>query len=84
MVKYKTFFNLDQDIDKVKDKADLIRLVKEHFNSFKIDKEKVIENFLKIEKDVHYDIVNNARKSVRNQEKLEKVNINKVLEHINK
>ena len=43
--------------------------MKEHFNKLKIDKEKVIETFMSIEKDQTNEKNNNIRKSIRQQEK---------------
>lgn len=68
--RYQAFFNLrGVDGDICKDKAKLIELIKEHFNTMVVDDQKVIENTMKIEKDNTNEKNNCIRKSLRFQEK---------------
>ena len=77
--RYQGFFNLrTKDGGIAKDKNDLITLIKEHFNKFEVDNEKVIGNFMRIEKDQTNEKNNSIRKSLRFQEK----NIAKFLESL--
>ena len=68
--RYQAFFNLrSADGGIAKDKNELISLVKEHFRKLEVDNEKVIENFMRIEKDQTNEKNNSIRKSLRFQEK---------------
>jgi hypothetical protein len=69
--RYQAFFNLrdSEGLDKDKDKDELLNLVKNHFNKFEIENDKVVENFMKIEKDQNNEKNNSLRKSIRFQEK---------------
>jgi hypothetical protein len=81
--RYQSFFNLkneNKDLDSVgKSKNEILNLIKSHFNNFEIDSEKVIENFMKIEKDQNNEKNNSLRKSIRFQEK----NMAKFLDNFN-
>ena len=68
--RYQEFFELrGENNSYIKSREELLQLVKEHFNKLKIDKEKVIETFMSIEKDQTNEKNNNIRKSIRQQEK---------------
>lgn len=73
LVRYKTFFNIPQDTDKLKDKSNLANLVNDHFNNLEIDDNEVISRFLKIEKDNVTLNNSSLRKSVRNIDRLDKL-----------
>lgn len=78
--RYQAFFNLrGKDGDIAKERSALIALIKDHFNKFEVDNEKVIENFMRIEKDQTNEKNNSIRKSLRFQEK----NIAKFLDSFN-
>ncbi len=78
--RYQSFFNLKNENGEVgKSKTEILNLIKSHFNSFEIDSEKVIENFMKIEKDQNNEKNNSLRKSIRFQEK----NMAKFLDNFN-
>jgi len=66
--RYQEFFNL-QDEKKSKEKNEIIELVKNHFINFEIDYDRVLESFMKIEKDQNTEKNNALRKSTRFQEK---------------
>lgn len=68
--RYQAFFNIrDKDGSIAKDKERLIALIKEHFNNMEVDNDKVIENCMRIEKDITNEKNNCIRKSLRFQEK---------------
>ena len=68
--RYQAYFNLrGENGSLIKSREELLNLVKNHFNSMKIDEEKVIETFMSIEKDQTNEKNNNLRKSIRQQEK---------------
>ena len=68
--RYQAFFNIRGDNESlVKSREELIKLIKKHFNTMKIDEEKVIQTFMKIEKDQTNEKNNTIRKSIRLQEK---------------
>ena len=68
--RYQEYFELrGENNSYIKSREDLLQIVKEHFNKLKIDKEKVIETFMSIEKDQTNEKNNNIRKSIRQQEK---------------
>jgi hypothetical protein len=68
--RYQAFFALrDEKGGIVHDKHELLNLVKNHFDKFELDSDKVIENFMKIEKDQNNEKNNSLRKSIRFQEK---------------
>ena len=78
--RYQAFFNLRTEGGGIaKDKKDLLDLVKDHFNHMEVDNEKVIGNFMRIEKDQTNEKNNSIRKSLRFQEK----NIAKFLDCFN-
>ena len=53
----------------LKEREELIEVVKSHFNSMVIDEKKVIETFMSIEKDQTNEKNNTIRKSLRQLEK---------------
>ena len=68
--RYQEFFELrGENNSYIKSREELLSKVKDHFNKLKIDKEKVIETFMSIEKDQTNEKNNNIRKSIRQQEK---------------
>lgn len=68
--RYQAFYNIrDTDGSIAKDRNRLVELIKEHFNNMEIDNEKVIQNCLRIEKDITNEKNNCIRKSLRFQEK---------------
>ncbi len=69
--RYQAYFNLRTENGGIaKPKEELINLIKEHFNNkLEVDNEKVIENFMRIEKDQTNEKNNSLRKSIRFQEK---------------
>ena len=68
--RYQEYFELrGENNSYIKSREELLNLVKHHFNKLKIDKEKVIETFMSIEKDQTNEKNNNIRKSIRQQEK---------------
>lgn len=73
LVRYKALFNLSQEPNKLKDKEDLTNLVFNHLNTFEIDEEEVIQQFLQVEKDSSILNNSNMRKSTRHQDKLDKL-----------
>ncbi len=78
--RYQAFFNLRTENGGIaKPKEELLNLVKEHFNKLEVDNEKVIENFMRIEKDQTNEKNNSIRKSIRFQEK----SIQKFLDNFN-
>ena len=78
--RYQAFFNLrTEDCGIAKDRNVLLDLVKNHFNNMEVDNEKVIGNFMRIEKDQTNEKNNSIRKSLRFQEK----NIAKFLDSFN-
>jgi len=81
LVRFKCFFNLNVDIENIDNKLELSKAVSKHFAKLEVNSKEVIEQFLQIEKDLSILNTNSsARKSIRNQEKVEKYNINKVLD----
>ncbi len=68
--RYQSFFNLKDEKGFIgKEKDEVLQILKNHFTNFEIDNEKVIENFMKIEKDQNNEKNNSLRKSIRFQEK---------------
>ena len=68
--RYQEYFELrGENNSYIKSREELLSKVKEHYNKLKIDKEKVIETFMNIEKDQTNEKNNNIRKSIRQQEK---------------
>lgn len=68
--RYQTFFNLkNKDGTNPKDKNELLSLIQDHFLNYEIDSDKVVENFMRIEKDQNNEKNNTLRKSIRFQEK---------------
>ncbi len=66
--RYQAFFDI-KDEKKSLEKNDVVKLVKNHFANFEIDADRVLESFMKIEKDQTSDKNNALRKSTRFQEK---------------
>ena len=78
--RYQAFFNLRTENGGIaKPKEELLNLVNDHFNKLEVDNEKVIENFMRIEKDQTNEKNNSIRKSIRFQEK----SIQKFLDNFN-
>ena len=78
--RYQAYFNLRTENGGIaKPKEELLNLVKDHFNKLEVDNEKVIENFMRIEKDQTNEKNNSIRKSIRFQEK----SIQKFLDNFN-
>ena len=78
--RYQAFFNFrDNKGDICKDKDQMLNIIKYHFCKMELENEKVIENFLRIEKDQNNEINNSLRKSIRFQEK----NMAKFLDNFN-
>ena len=68
--RYQAYFNIRGENESfVKSRDELIKLIKNHFNSIKIDEKRVIETFMSIEKDQTNEKNNTIRKSIRLQEK---------------
>ena len=68
--RYQAYYNLrGENGSLIKSREELLEVIKNHFNSLKIDEEKVIETFMSIEKDQTNEKNNNIRKSIRQQEK---------------
>ncbi len=68
--RYQEYFGLrGENNSYIKSREELLKVVKEHFNSLKVDEEKVIETFMSIERDTTNEKNNNIRKSIRQQEK---------------
>ena len=68
--RYQEYFNIrGENNDLIKDREELIEVVKNHFNSMVIDEKKVIETFMSIEKDQTNEKNNTIRKSLRQLEK---------------
>ena len=68
--RYQAYFNLrGENGSLIKSRDELLKVVKNHFNSMTIDEEKVIQTFMSIEKDQTNEKNNNIRKSIRQQEK---------------
>ena len=68
--RYQAYFNLrGENGSLIKSRDELLKVVKNHFNSMTIDEEKVIQTFISIEKDQTNEKNNNIRKSIRQQEK---------------
>ena len=76
--RYQTYFNIKDDKNS-KDKNEIAKLVKKHFINMEIDYDRVLDTFVKIEKDQNSDKNNAIRKSIRFQEK----NIGKFLDNLN-
>ncbi len=74
--RYQAFFDI-KDESKTQDKKLISDLLKNHFNNLEIDTDRVLESFMKIEKDQNFDKNNSLRKSSRFQEK----NMNKFLDN---
>jgi hypothetical protein len=66
--RYQAFFNI-KDEKKSLNKNDIVKLVKNHFVNLELDSDRVLESFMKIEKDQNSDKNNALRKSTRFQEK---------------
>ena len=68
--RYQAYFNIRGENDSlIKSREELIKVVKNHFNSMEIDEKKVIETFMSIEKDQSNEKNNTIRKSLRQLEK---------------
>ena len=68
--RYQAFFNLRGENESlIKSRDELVKLIKNHFSSMKIDEKRVIETFMSIEKDQTNEKNNTIRKSIRLQEK---------------
>ena len=68
--RYQAYFNLrGENGSLIKSRDELLKVVKEHFNSMIIDEEQIIQNFMSIEIDKTNEKNNNIRKSIRQQEK---------------
>ena len=68
--RYQEYFNLrGENNSLIKSREELIKTVKNHFNSMVIDEKKVIETFMSIEKDQTNEKNNTIRKSLRQLEK---------------
>ena len=68
--RYQEYFNLrGENGSLIKEREELIEVVKSHFNSMVIDEKKVIETFMSIEKDQTNEKNNTIRKSLRQLEK---------------
>ena len=68
--RYQEYFNLrGENNSLIKSREELIKTVKNHFNSMVIDEKKVIETFMSIEKDHTNEKNNTIRKSLRQLEK---------------
>ena len=68
--RYQAYFNIRGENDSlIKSREELIKVVKNHFNSMEIDEKKVIETFMSIEKDQTNEKNNTIRKSLRQLEK---------------
>ena len=68
--RYQAFFNLRGENNNIcKKRTDLLKLIKNHFNNLEIDNDKVIEKFMRIEKEQKNKKNNSMRKSIRYQEK---------------
>lgn len=68
--RYQAFFNIRGENNTVsKSKEEVVNLLKDHFNKLEVDNDKVIENFMRIEKDQTNEKNNSIRKSIRFQEK---------------
>ena len=78
--RYQAFFDLRNEKGDIgRDKNEVLKMIKNHFNNFEIDNEKVIENFMRVEKDLNNEKNNSLRKSIRFQEK----NMVKFLDNFN-
>ena len=84
LVRYKCYFNIQIDNKDIDNKSVLAKEIASHFSKMEVNPKEVIENFMQIEKDL--SILNNStsRKSIRNQEKIEKNNISKILDNYKK
>ena len=50
--RYQGYFNLIKEEGSIgKDKNEVLKMIKNHFNKLEVDPEKVVENFMRIEKD---------------------------------
>jgi len=68
--RYQAFFNIRGENNNIcKKRSDLLKLIKNHFNNLEIDNDKVIEKFMRIEKEQTNEKNNSMRKSIRYQEK---------------
>jgi hypothetical protein len=78
--RYQTYFDLKDEKGSLgKEKAELAHIVKKHFDNLEVDNEKIIENFIRIEKDQNNEKNNSLRKSIRFLEK----NMAKFLDNFN-
>ena len=77
--RYQAFFNIRNEKGEVGDKNEVLHMIKNHFNTMEIDCDKVVENFMKVEKDQNNEKNNSLRKSIRFQEK----NMAKFLDNFN-
>jgi hypothetical protein len=66
--RYQAFFNI-KDESKTQDREKIANLLKNHFNNLEVDTDRVLESFMKIEKDQNCEKNNALRISTRNQEK---------------
>ena len=80
LVRYKCYFNIEMNKDIIDNKNEIAKSVSKHFAKLEVNPKEVIEQFMQIDKDLSIMNGVNARKSVRNQEKAEKINISKVLD----
>lgn len=80
LVRYKCYFNIEMDKENIDNKGEIAKFVSKHFAKLEVNPKEVVEQFMQIEKDLSIMNGINARKSVRNQEKAEKINISKVLD----
>ena len=63
--RYQEYFNLrGENNSLIKSREELIKTIKNHFNSMVIDEKKVIETFMSIEKDQTNEKNNTIRKSL--------------------
>ena len=68
--RYQAFFNLRGENNNIcKKRTDLLKLIKNHFNNLEIDNDKVIEKFMRIEKEQTNEKNNSMRKSIRYQKR---------------
>ena len=78
--RYQTFYDIrDEKGNYGKEKRKLVEIVKGHFENMDVENDKIIENFMKIEKDQNNEKNNSLRKSIRFLEK----NMAKFLDNFN-
>lgn len=76
--RYQSFFNI-KDEPFLRNKQNLAELVKNHFMNYTVETERVLDSFMKIEKDQNSEKNNVLRKSTRFQEK----NMSRFLDNFN-